>query len=142
MTGTWSPCELERITVADELHIAVGRSDGTLRRWTPIWVVCVDGQTYVRTWYRRDTGWYGAALRSHRARIRVPGLEADVGVEDVGVEDVGDEAAGLRGTVDTAYRDKYGSGSSSMVAAAAAATTLRLSPLDAPAAAPDAPDAG
>lgn len=137
MTGTWSPDELARITTVDELHIAVERSDGTLRRWTPIWVVRVDGQVYVRTWYRRNTGWYGDALRSHRARIRVPGLEADAAVEDVG-----GYATGLREDIDTAYRAKYGTGSSSMVAEAAAATTLRLSPLDAPAATPDAPGAG
>ncbi|WP_177231413.1 DUF2255 family protein [Amycolatopsis saalfeldensis] len=33
---------------------------------------------------RRDTGWYGQALRERRARIRVPGLEADVTIEDIG----------------------------------------------------------
>lgn len=124
MTATWSPEELERIAAAGELDIAVKRTDGTLRRWTPIWVVCADGQVYVRTWYRRDTGWFGHALRSHRARIRVPGLEADATVEDVG-----EGAAGLRESVDTAYRNKYGgSSSSSMVGVAAAATTLRLTP--------------
>ncbi len=109
---------------AGELHIAVKRTDGTLRRWTPIWVVCADGQVYVRTWYRRDTGWFGHALRSRRARIRVPGLEADAAVEDVG-----EGTAGLRESIDAAYRNKYGSsGGSSMVEATAAATTLRLSP--------------
>lgn len=124
MTATWSPHELERITAAGELHIAVKRTDGSLRRWTPIWVVCADGQVYVRTWYRRDTGWFGHALRSHRVRIRVPGLETDAAVEDVG-----EGAAGLRESIDAAYRNKYGnSGSSSMVEATAAATTLRLSP--------------
>lgn len=86
-----------------------------------------DGQAYVRTWYQRDTGWFGHALRSHRARIRVPGLEADATVEDV--EDVGEGTAGLRERIDTANRNKYGSsGSSSMVGATAAATSLRLSP--------------
>jgi len=79
---------------------------------------------YVRTWYRRDTGWFGHVLRSHRARIRVPGLEADVTVEDVG-----EGPAELGESVDTAYRTKYGSaGSESMVTASAAATTLRLNP--------------
>lgn len=54
----------------------------------------------------------------------VPGLEADAAVEDVG-----EGSDGLRESIDTAYRDKYGSsGSSSMVEATAAATTLRLSP--------------
>ena len=127
MTSPWTPDELERVGSADELQIAVKRADGTLRRWTPIWVVRVGEQVYVRTWYRRDSGWFGHVLHSHRARVRVPGLEVDVAVEDVG-----DATAELRAHVDAAYRTKYGRyGSSSvepMVAVAAAATTLQLGP--------------
>ncbi len=108
MTAAWSPAELQRIGTAPELQIAVKRADGTQRRWTPIWVVCVEGQVYVRTWYRRDTGWFGQALRTHRARVRVPGLEADVTVEDVGAGTVA-----LRESIDTAYRIKYRGGSTS-----------------------------
>jgi hypothetical protein len=126
MTAAWSPDELERIGSAEELEIAVKRADGTVRRWVPIWVVSVGDQVYVRTWYRRETGWFGHVLDSHRARIRVPGLEADVAVADVG-----EGTAQLRADIDAAYRTKYGSyGSSSveaMVAEAAAATTLQLS---------------
>ena len=81
MTAPWSPDELRLMNAAGELRIAVKRSDGSLRQWVPIWVVCAGGQVYVRTWYRRDTGWFGHALRSRRARIRVPGLEADVTIE-------------------------------------------------------------
>jgi hypothetical protein len=77
-----------------------------------------------RTWYRRESGWFGHALLSRRARIRVPGLAADVTVEDLGQGEVD-----LRAGVDAAYRTKYGQhGSESMVTAAAAATTLRLAP--------------
>ncbi len=124
MTVKWSPEELNSIGSAVELHIAVRRPDGRLRRWTPIWVVCVDEQVYVRTWYRREIGWFGHALLSRRARIRVPGLEASVTVEDLGQGDVD-----LQPGVDAAYRAKYGHhGSESMVTAAAAATTLRLAP--------------
>ena len=122
MAATWSPYELQCIDTARELYIAVKRADGTLRRWTPIWVVCAGSQVYVRTWYRRDTGWFGHALRSRRARVRVPGLEAELTVEDVG-----QGTAELAESIDTAYRAKYGSaGSTSMVTASAAATTLRL----------------
>jgi hypothetical protein len=62
---------------------------------------------------------------SSRARIRVPGLEADVAVEDVGRG-----TALLRTGIDAAYRTKYGSSSStaSIVTPEAAATTLQLSP--------------
>ena len=84
MTTAWSAGELERIGGAEELRIATRRADGTPRREVPVWVVRAGDQVYVRTWYRRDTGWFGHALRSHRACIRVPGLEADVTVEDVG----------------------------------------------------------
>jgi hypothetical protein len=126
MADDWRPDELERIEAADELHIAAGRDDGTYGRPLPIWVVCVDGQVYVRTWYRRE-GWYGRALRSGRAQIGVPGVQADVTVEDVGPG-----SADLRAAVDAAYRSKYaryGSGSvERMVSDPAAESTLRLIP--------------
>jgi hypothetical protein len=127
MTASWSPEQLQQIDGSDELQIASRRPDGTVRPFVPIWVVSAGGQVYVRTWYRRTTGWFGRVLESHRARVRVPGLDADVAVEDVG-EGPGE----LRTSVDEAYRAKYGrygSGSvGQMVADPAAATTLRLTP--------------
>jgi hypothetical protein len=125
MTAAWSPDELERIDTAEELQIATERGDGTLRRDVPVWVVSAGGQVYVRTWYRRDDGWFGHAVDSRRARIRIAGLEADVAVEDVG-----DDESGLRASVDAAYRAKYGRYGETtvdrMVSDDAAATTLRL----------------
>jgi hypothetical protein len=125
MTASWAPEELQRIGAAHELQIASRRADGTLRRWVPIWVVNAGGQVYVRTWYRRGTGWFGQGLATHRARIRVPGLEADVAVEDIG-----EGTPELRAVIDAAYRAKYGpdGGTGGMVTAEAAAATLRLSP--------------
>ncbi|MDR7320020.1 MULTISPECIES: DUF2255 family protein [Catenuloplanes] len=121
MTAQWSADDLRRIDAAVELEIAVRRrSDDDPRRWVPIWVVCAGGQVFVRTWYRRDTGWYGQVLRSRRARVRVPGLEADVTVDDVG--------GGPGADVDAAYVAKYGRGADSMVTGTAAATTLRIDP--------------
>lgn len=119
---SWTPEQLAAVDVARELEIAVRRADESLRPWTPIWVVRVAGDVYVRTWYRRDSGWFGLALRTRRARVRALGLEADVRIEDVGVG-----PSGLREDVDSAYRDKYGGGSTgNMVGDEAAATTLRL----------------
>ena len=125
MTVPWSPDELERIDKAEELRIATQRSDGTLRRDVPIWVVSAGGQVYVRTWYRRDDGWFGHAVNSRRARIRIAGLEADAAVEDIG-----DDKSDLRAGIDAAYRAKYGRYGETtvdrMVSDDAAATTLRL----------------
>ena len=124
MPPTWSAEELAQFGGAEELRIAVETTDGTLRNWVPIWVVCVDGEVYVRTWHRRDTGWFGRVLASRRARVRVPGLDAPVAVEDVG------EDADLRAGVDVAYRAKYGRYGNAtvgrMINDDAAATTLRL----------------
>ena len=119
---SWTREQLALIDAARELEIAVRHADGTLRPWTPIWVVHAGSDVYVRTWYRRDTGWFGHALRSGRARVRVPGLEADVRVEDVGAG-----SSTLRAAVDDAYRAKYGGGSTeNMNPDDAAATTLLL----------------
>jgi hypothetical protein len=124
MAVSWSADQLDRIGQSGELQIASRRTDGTLRRWVPIWVVCVDGAVYVRTWYRRTTGWFGDVLNFPQARIRVPGLESNVLVTDLG-----EGPPGLRSSVDAAYLTKYGPvGYQSMVTADAAATTLRLDP--------------
>ncbi|MFI5589930.1 DUF2255 family protein [Amycolatopsis sp. NPDC051758] len=127
----WSSAELELLDAAQELEIGVRRADGTLRRAVPIWVVCAGSRVYVRTWHRRDTGWFGQALRTRRAHVRVEGLEADVAVEDVG-----EGSPGQRAAVDAAYRVKYGgfgdAGVGNMVSASAAAATLQLVPLRRP----------
>jgi hypothetical protein len=124
MRPLWSGDQLKRISQSRELQIASRRSDGTLRSSIPIWVVCVDDGVYVRTWYRRTTGWFGHVIDLPQARIQVPGLETDVVAADVGTG-----ARGLRASVDAAYRAKYGHvGHQSMVTDDAAATTLRLDP--------------
>jgi len=92
---SWTPEQLARFGATRELEIAVRRADGTLRTWTPIWVVDVVGDVYVRTWYRRDTGWFGLALSTGHARVRVPGVEVDVRIEDVGVGPPGLREIGL-----------------------------------------------
>ena len=119
---SWPADALDRIGAAIELEIAVRRADGSLRAPLPIWVVRAGDQIFVRSWYRRDTGWFGLAVRTGQAHIRVPGLEADVSVEDLG-----DNDAALRAEIDAAYRRKYGdAGAGSMVTDAAAVTPLRL----------------
>jgi len=117
MGGTWSAEQLRRFEAAEELEVGG-------RRWTPVWVVRAGDQVYVRTWQRRDTGWYGRVRREGTARVRVPGLEADVVVEGTGDAE--------RAGVDAAYRAKYGRYGEAtvgrMVSDEAAASTLRLTP--------------
>ena len=117
----WTPQQVEAFRSARVLEITTSKSDGSFRPWVPIWVVCVHDSVYVRTWYRRSTGWFGHAVQSGRARVRVPGLDAEVDVEDVG-----SGSTQLRSAIDDAYRTKYGS-VGSMATDSAASTTLRLS---------------
>ena len=124
MGARWTAEQLSALGASTELEIAVQRDDGTLRAWTPIWVVCAGDDVFVRSWHRRDTGWFGHAVTARRARVRVAGLEADVVIDDVG-----GASDGLTSSIDAAYRPKYGDGGAgSMVTPAAAATTLRLDP--------------
>ncbi len=123
MTVTWSAGQLDLIGRSVELNVASRRIDGTLRSPVPIWVVCIDDAVYVRTWYRRTTGWFGHVIEVPRAHIQVPDLEANVVVTDLG-----NGPSGLRASVDAAYQAKYGAGHRSMVTDDAAATTLRLDP--------------
>ncbi len=119
--AAWTADELDLVARADELEVAAERRDGTHLPWTPIWVVVADGHVYVRTWVRRDTGWYGTAVASGRARVRVPGLAADVVVVDVG--------ATAPDGVTAAYRATYGgTGADSVVTPSANDSTLRLDP--------------
>jgi hypothetical protein len=93
---------LVRLDAAREGEIAVRRADGTLRRAVPVWVVCAGSRVCVRTWYRRDTGWFGEALRSHRARLRIEEWEAEAGVVEVG-----QGSREHRDAVDAACRVEY-----------------------------------
>jgi hypothetical protein len=124
---SWSSDQLRSLDGARELEITSERADGTLRRWVPVWVVRAGDDVFVRTWFRRTDGWFGHAVKTRRARVRVTGLEVDVVVEDVGDADIS-----LRSAVDEAYRDKYGNPDGGsvgrMVSDEAAATTLRLFP--------------
>lgn len=119
--SSWSPEQLRLLTDALEIEVSAPRLDGGFGRWTPIWTVVAGTEVFVRTWHRRETGWYGGAVRSGTARIRVGDSPVDVTVATVGDTDAA--------AVDAAYRTKYGEPAArSMVTTEAAASTLRLAP--------------
>ena len=119
----WTDDELRRIDGVQELEIAPVRRNGELRRPTPVWVVRVEDELYVRAAYGADKGWHGVARTSRRAQIRAAGVQQDVAIEDAD--------AGVNDAVDDAYRAKYGQYASivdSINDAEHRATTLRLVP--------------
>lgn len=117
--GRWTSAELRYLDASRELEIAARRVSGDPATWTTIWVVVVEDEVFVRTWHRRTTGWYGRAVKSARASIRVAGHSVDVIVTVTG--------GTASDAVDAAYRTKYGvAGAQSMTTAEASASTLRL----------------
>jgi hypothetical protein len=122
--SVWTDKELASIGAAHELEIAPYRDDGTLRRYTIIWVVRVADDLYVRSWHGRSGAWFRAALQSHEGRIRADGIERDVTFEEP------DES--LRSAIDQAYRRKYALAGNTyvqpMIETEAAAATFRLAP--------------
>ena len=117
--GAWSSDDLRYLAGSRELEIAAPRIHGGTERWTPIWVVVVDDEVFVRTWHQRNTGWYGRAVEAARAWIRVAGDRVGVVVAATGRTNAD--------AIDAAYRTKYGAGGAqSMVTIEAAASTLRL----------------
>jgi hypothetical protein len=111
----WASSELDRIAAADELVIAARQADGTLRPPTPIWVVRVGDNLYVRSW-RGPAGRRFRAARAGRVEKEVVFVDAN--------EDVND-------AIDAAYEEKYARYPSyvkPMVSSDARATSLKLVP--------------
>ncbi|NIQ08945.1 MAG: DUF2255 family protein [candidate division Zixibacteria bacterium] len=96
----WTSNELEHIGEAEELQITSLRKNGTLRKWTTIWVVRVEDDLYVRSVYGERGAWYRGTLVRHVGHIRAGGMEKDVIFEEVTDPDTIQK-------VDEAYRTKY-----------------------------------
>jgi hypothetical protein len=121
----WTPEELDAIGEADELEIAPVRPGGTLRRPTPIWVVRVGNDLYVRSYRGRDGRWFRAAQATHEGHISAGGVEKDVRFAETDNE-------ATNKAIDEQYLAKYGRYGARyvdpMVAAEARATTIKLVP--------------
>ena len=95
----WTKDELDEIGTADELEIASLRRDGTLRKPTPIWVVRIGDNVYVRSVNGQTSAWFRGAQVRHQGRIRAGGVEKDVTFVDA--------EPTLNDHIDAAYRSKY-----------------------------------
>ncbi len=123
----WTAAEIRSVDDTRELQIATTRANGSTSPWTPIWVVVVADEVFVRTWTPRTTGWYGRAVARRRAVISLFESPVDVVVTAVGDTNVA--------AVDAAYRAKYGvAAAASMVTPAAQTSTLKLARASSPAA--------
>lgn len=96
--SAWTPDQLDRIGVAEELQLASRRPDGTLSGYVTMWVVRVGDDLYVRSAGGPDRPWYRHATARGKGTIRAGGVETDVTFADLPA----DGAA-----IDAAYHAKY-----------------------------------
>ena len=78
----WPATDLDTIGSADEIDIAAVRADGSIGRWTTIWVVRVDDALFIRSLHGPNGSSYRAAQATGRGRIRIGdgSFHAPVGV--------------------------------------------------------------
>ena len=95
----WTNQELDALGAAEELEVSSRRHDGSLREYTTLWVVRVNGEILVRSARGVSGGWFRHALMDGIGRIRVSDVSYDVVFEEPSNVD--------SGKVDQAYRAKY-----------------------------------
>ena len=99
MTVGWKPTTLSEIANQEEIRVSSERTGGGYRRWTPIWIVRVGDEVYVRSGFGANGSWYRHATNS-QAYIKAAGTLYKVGL--IRHTDPASVAA-----VDAAYRQKY-----------------------------------
>jgi aryl-alcohol dehydrogenase-like predicted oxidoreductase len=118
----WPKEELGKI-VADDLHIAPLREDGTTYG-TPTWIwsVAVNDALYVRGYNGQKSRWYQAAVRQKAGRIVAAGMTKEVVFEPVD--------GSINDHIDDAYRTKYRGSPylDPMIGKRARAATVRILP--------------
>ena len=123
----WTQAELAAVGEAEELEVAPTRADDSLSRSTPIWVVRIDDNLYVRSYRGQDGHWFRAAQKSHEGEINASGIRKRVRF-------VESDNAQTADAIDDAYRSKYRRYGARyvepMVAPDARAATLQLVPLE------------
>ncbi|WP_229074351.1 DUF2255 family protein [Actinoplanes sp. DH11] len=119
----WDDATAQQLAGEVEADIVV-RAPGRPDVRTPIWVVAVDGDLFVRSWKGTGGLWYRRALRAGAGSL----VDAGGRVHPVRFTAAGDP--GLNDRVDEAYRAKYGAStySKAMTEPPATETTMRVDP--------------
>jgi hypothetical protein len=122
MTVGWKPKTLSEIADQEEIRISSERKNGGYNRSTPVWVVRVDDDLYVRSGLGRNGFWYRHATES-QAYVDAAGVRYKVNL--ILRTDPASIAA-----VDEAYRKKYSADPSLplLLTDQARSTTSRLIP--------------
>lgn len=122
MTVGWKPQILSEISDREEIRISSERTGGGYHRWTPVWVVRVGDDLYVRSGFGKNGLWYRHAIGS-QAYVDAEGVQYKVSL-------ILDRDSVSIAAVDEAYRQKYSADPSLplLLSDRARSTTSRLIP--------------
>jgi hypothetical protein len=96
MIAGWTTSDLSEIAAQEEIRISSERPGGGLTRSTPIWVVRVGHDLYVRSGFGTKGAWYRHATQA-QAHVRTAEADYKVGL-------AGESDSALIAAVDNAYR--------------------------------------
>jgi hypothetical protein len=96
---------------------------GDEHRFTPVWVVVVDGRVLVRPWNDKAGGWRRALLADPRGAVRIGEREVPVRAKPV-------TSAKLNDLMDAAYARKYTTGANEKYVRGFATTKRRSTTLE------------
>ena len=118
----WNIATRRQLADAAEVDVVVpapGRPDTR----TPIWIVAVDDDLYVRSWKGEAGIWYRRARRHGAGTVVAHGQQHQV-------QFTATDDPGINARIDEAYRIKYGNSSytQTMTRPPATSTTMRLDP--------------
>jgi hypothetical protein len=118
----WDVATVRQLADIGEIDVVVpapGRPDAR----TPIWIVAVDDDLYVRSWKGEAGIWYRRARRHGTGSIVAAGRQHPVRFTAT-------DDPGLNARIDEAYRHKYGNSSytQAMIRPPATSSTMRLDP--------------
>jgi hypothetical protein len=118
----WDSASARQLAEAGEIDIVVP-APGRPEVRTPIWIVAVDDDLYVRSWKGEAGIWFRRAHRYGTGSIVAAGHRHEVRFSTA-------DEPGLNARIDDAYRSKYGKSSytQAMTRPPATATTTRLDP--------------
>jgi len=122
MTAGWKPKTLSEIADQDEIRISSEGTGGGYNRSTPVWVVRVGDDLYVRSGFGTNGSWYRHATES-QAYVDADGVRYKVNLT------LRTDGASIA-AVDEAYREKYSADPSLplLLTDQARSTTSRLIP--------------
>lgn len=104
----WTNEEINTIGNTEEFQIASQKSDGSLRKPLPVWVIRVGDGLYIRCMNGISGAWYRGVQECHQGHIHGSSVDCEVTFIEEPSSDIND-------LIDSEYLKKYGHYGASLI---------------------------